>query len=154
MTVFMADEQDADIPADALKELAELVLEHEGYPSDTEVTVLFVDDDAIAGYNERFMDREGPTDVLAFPLEELRAGVAPSPRGSGPPLHLGDVIIAPDKVARQAEERSVPFEDELSLMVVHGMLHLMGWDHPDDDLAERMEAKEAEILAKVGRARP
>jgi probable rRNA maturation factor len=154
MTVFVADEQDADIPVDVLKELAELVLTHEGYPSDTEVTVLFVDDESIAGYNERFMGREGPTDVLAFPLEELRAGVAPSPRGSGPPLHLGDVIIAPDKVSRQAAEREVAFEDELSLMVVHGMLHLMGWDHPDDDLAERMEAKEEEILAKVGRTRP
>jgi probable rRNA maturation factor len=154
MTVFVADEQDADIPVDALKELAELVLTHEGYPSDTEVTVLFVDDESIAGYNERFMGREGPTDVLAFPLEELRAGVAPSPRGSGPPLHLCDVIIAPDKVSRQAAERKVAFEDEISLMVVHGMLHLMGWDHPDDDLAERMEAKEAEILAEVGRTRP
>ncbi|NND83898.1 MAG: rRNA maturation RNase YbeY, partial [Acidimicrobiia bacterium] len=83
MTVFVADEQDADIPADALKELAELVLTHEGYPADTEVTVLFVDDETIAGYNERFMGREGPTDVLAFPLEELQADVAPSPRGSG-----------------------------------------------------------------------
>lgn len=154
MTVFVADEQDADIPVDALKELAELVLEHEGYPSDTEVTVLFVDDDAITGYNERFMGREGPTDVLAFPLEELQAGVAPAPPRSGPPLHLGDVIIAPDKVSRQADERGVAFDDELSLMVVHGVLHLMGWDHPDDDLAERMEAKEADILARVGKARP
>lgn len=154
MTVFVADEQDEEIPAGALKELAEVVLSHEGYPPDTEVTVLFVDEESIAGYNERFMGREGPTDVLAFPLEQLEAGVAPPPRRGGPPLHLGDVIIAPAKVAKQAADRDVAFDDEMSLMVVHGMLHLMGWDHPDDDLAEQMEAREAAILAEVGRQRP
>ncbi len=154
MTVFVADEQDVDVPVDMLKALAERVLDHEGYAEDTEVTLLFVDDESIAGYNERFMGRTGPTDVLAFPLEELEPGTPPPATRGGPPLHLGDVIIAPTKVGAQAAERGVDVEDELALMVVHGILHLMGWDHPDDALAEAMERREAEILSLAGRTRP
>ncbi len=154
MTVFVADEQDVDVPVDMLKALAERVLDHEGYAEDTEVTILFVDDESIAGYNERFMGRTGPTDVLAFPLEELEPDTPPPATPGGPPLHLGDVIIAPTKVGAQAVERGVDVEDELALMVVHGILHLMGWDHPDDAQAEAMERREAEILSQVGRTRP
>jgi probable rRNA maturation factor len=154
MTVFLADEQEVPVPTEDLRELACAVLDAEGYPERVEVTILLVDDDTMTGYNESFMGRDGPTDVLAFPLEELVAGQAPSLSPHDPPIHLGDIVISPDYVQRQAADRGVEFLDELSLMVVHGMLHLMGWDHPDEEIAERMERREAEILSSVGRSRP
>lgn len=154
MTIFLADEQGVPVPADDLRHLAAVVAEHEGYPDSIEVTVLLVDDETIAGYNQRFMSREGPTDVLAFPLEALIPGEAPEWDDGDAPIHLGDIVISPGYVQRQATERGIEFLDELSLMVVHGMLHLMGWDHPDDELAEEMEARETAILARVGRIRP
>lgn len=153
MNIFLADEQDEPLNTDALVELAALVLESEGCSEDTEMTVMFVTDEDIAGYNERFMSREGPTDVLAFPLEHLHPGEVPSRSVNGPPINLGDVIVAPGYVAAQAGENGVSTENELALMVVHGTLHLLGYDHPDDTLAEVMEAREREILAKVGRTR-
>lgn len=154
MTVFLADEQEVAVPTDDLRALARRVLEAEDYPASVEVTILLVDDEAMAGYNERFMSRQGPTDVLAFPLEEMLAGVAPVLAPTDPPLHLGDIVIAPSHVREQASARGVAFDDEIALMVVHGMLHLMGWDHPTDEAAERMEQRESEILATVGRVRP
>jgi probable rRNA maturation factor len=62
-------------------------------------------------------------------------------------------VLAPAYVARQADDLGVPIDDELALMLVHGLLHLMGWDHPDDESAAAMEAREAAILARVGRGR-
>jgi probable rRNA maturation factor len=72
----------------------------------------------------------------------------------GPPIELGDVFIAPSVVRDNAIRHEAPFEDELSLMVVHGLLHLLGWDHEVEDDAIRMEARESELLARIGRVRP
>ncbi len=153
MSVFLADEQGESVDLIQLRHLAELVLSEEGYPDETEVTVLLVTDDEMASYNERFLERSGPTDVLAFPVEELMPGVVPDHDQNGPPLAIGDVIVAPAYVARQAAEHDNGFADEMALMVAHGILHLLGYDHIDDDDAEAMERREAELLALVGVAR-
>ena len=154
MKVFVANEQSLPVDLAELRGLAELVLREEGYPEDTELTLLFVDETEITGYNRRFLHREGPTDVLAFPVEILIPGVVPERDRKGPPLVVGDVIIAPSYVARQAEREGVPFEDEMALMVTHGILHLLGYDHRDDHEAEMMERRERELMAMVGRSRP
>ena len=151
--IFLADEQTEQVGLSDLHYLAELVVREEGYSSGVEVTLIFVSESEMAAYNERFLDRTGPTDVLAFPVEELTAGVVADNDPAGPPLVLGDVIVAPSYVRRQAEEQGVSFEDEMALMVTHGILHLLGYDHVDDDEAERMEAREVELLALVGRTR-
>ena len=89
--------------------------------------------------------------MLAFPLESMSPGAPPPPHGRhGPPVHLGDVVIAPAYVGRQAAELAGSVADELALMVVHGVLHLMGYDHVEDDEAEEMEARERAILAAAG----
>lgn len=150
MSVFLADEQGVPMDLDRLRRLAELVLAEEGYPTDTELTVLLVSEDEMAAYNERFLERSGPTDVLAFPVEELMPGVVPDQDSNGPPLIIGDVIVAPGYVGRQAEENDVEFEDEMALMVAHGILHLLGYDHIDDADAEMMERREVELLGLVG----
>lgn len=153
MSVFVADEQTDEVGLSDLHSLAELILREEGYPEDAEVTLLFVDESEMASYNERFLERHGATDVLAFPVEELIPGVTPDHDPHGPPLMLGDVVIAPAYVRRQAVEHAVTYEDEMALMVTHGILHLLGYDHIDDDEAERMEARERVLLEMVGRSR-
>ena len=153
-SVFLADEQDEEVSVEPLRQLVLNTLNHERYPNEVEVTVVLVDEEAITSYNERFMNKTGPTDVLSFPLEHLVYDVAPAHRLGDAPLNLGDVIIAPKYVRRQAEGRGVDFEDEMALMVVHGMLHLMGWDHLTDEDADYMEAREATILKTIGKRRP
>ncbi|HUG08944.1 MAG TPA: rRNA maturation RNase YbeY [Acidimicrobiia bacterium] len=151
--IFLADEQTEQVGLDDLHSLAELVLREEGYPDDAEVTLLLVSEPEMASYNQKFLDRDGPTDVLAFPVEQLLPGVVPEDDPQGPPLMLGDVIIAPSYVRRQADDHGVSFENEMALMVTHGILHLLGYDHVADDEAAKMEARERDLLAKSERAR-
>lgn len=154
MNVLVADETGGTHQTEELLELAQVVLDGEGLPDDTEAAIVLVDDEAIAQLNETHRGKTGPTDVLSFPLEEAAPGVPPVRRPDGPPLHLGDVFIAPGVVGRNAIEHRVEFEDELALVTVHGILHLLGWDHETDDEAETMEAREREYLAVIDRERP
>ena len=153
MNVFVADEQSEPVDIGALRELAVSVLEAEDCPADSEVSLMLVGDEEMAGYNLKFMERPGPTDVISLPIEELSAGRPPSMMPQGPPPMLGDVIIAPGYVRRQASALEVAFEDEVALMVVHGLLHLLGYDHADEAGAEKMEARERDLLAAAGRTR-
>lgn len=158
--VFAADEQN-DHPVDTLRwaRLAEAVLEQEGLSGDAELSVLFVDEMSIAELNSRFLGKDGPTDVLAFPIDEepVESGRSPDSGGTGPglpsepedaPVLLGDIVICPAVAFRNAAEHAGTFDDEIALLIVHGLLHLMGMDHDEDDEAEEMEAKERELLAR------
>ncbi len=155
--VFAADEQSAaPIELERWSELARLVLESRHLRGDAEVSLLFVDEDTIAALNERFLQRQGSTDVLAFPLEDepVTPGRFPDIGGTGPgsdaegepPLLLGDVVVCPAVAERNALARSVPYDDELALLVVHGLLHLLGMDHEVEEEARAMEALERELL--------
>ncbi len=142
-------------------ELARQVLTARGVKGDTEVSLLFVDEDAIAALNEQFLSKKGPTDVLSFPIEDEPGPTGRSPDfgGSGPGSAaeegtltlLGDVVICPSVAARNAEEHEVALEDETALLLVHGLLHLLGMDHERDDEAERMEALEQQLLDRFYR---
>jgi probable rRNA maturation factor len=160
--VFAADEQEVHpIVVTRWANLARQVLTARGIKGETEVSLLFVDEDAIAALNEQFLGKTGPTDVLSFPIEDEPAptGRSPDLGGSGPGslpeegtlTLLGDVVICPSVAARNAEEHEVAFEDEVALLVVHGLLHLLGMDHEEDAEAERMEALEQELLNRFYR---
>lgn len=153
MNVFVADEQTEPVDVTELRLLMASTLEAEGCPFETEVSLLLVGDDEMAEYNARFLERTGPTDVISLPIEDLAPGRPPTAVPAGPPPMLGDVIVDPSHVRRQAEGMDVAFEDEMALMVVHGLLHLLGYDHVDDTDAERMEARERELLSAIGRSR-
>jgi probable rRNA maturation factor len=86
-------------------------------------------------------------------VESLIPGLVPDLDDHGPPLMAGDVVIAPGYVSRQAERLAVSVEDEMALMVAHGVLHLLGYDHENEHDAELMERRERELLAKTGRER-
>ena len=158
--VFAADEQ-SDHPVDTLRwvRLAEAVLQEEELTGDAELSVLFVDERSIAELNSRFLGKDGPTDVLAFPIDEepVESGRSPDSGGTGPgmssepedmPVLLGDIVICPAVAFRNAPEHAGSYDDELALLVVHGLLHLMGMDHDEDDEAEEMEARERELLGR------
>lgn len=154
MNITFADEQDDPLQPGPLVDLARRVLQGEQLPDDTEVAITLVDPERIAVLNTQHMGKSGPTDVLSFPLETLQPGV-PTARGElGPPVALGDVVICPQVVRSRATAIGVDFEDEMALMVVHGLLHLLGYDHVEDEDAKQMEARESELLVRVGRIRP
>ena len=157
--VYAADEQQARaVDLDRWAGLARAVLEDRRVRGEVEVSLLFVDEPSIAALNEQFLGRKGPTDVLAFPIEDepLPGGRSPDSGGSGPgtdaevePLTLlGDVVICPAVAARNAADHGVAVDDELALLVVHGLLHLLGMDHETDRDAEAMERLERELLAR------
>jgi probable rRNA maturation factor len=166
LDVFAADEQaDHPVAVDRFSRLARSVLEAEGVTDDVEVSLLFVDEATIAALNERFLEKEGPTDVLAFPIEDEgdRSGRSPDEGGRGPassetetdrPVLLGDVVVCPVVAARNAVDNGVTFDDEIALLVVHGILHLLGMEHDADADAERMERREQQLLDRFYRHAP
>ena len=153
VNVFVADEQSVPVDVGAIRRLAASVLEAERCPPESEVSVMLVGDIEMADYNRRFLERSGPTDVISLPIEELSPGRPPTAAPAGPPVMLGDVIIAPGYVRDQAARLEVEFEDEVALMVVHGVLHLLGYDHQDNGEADAMEERERMILSAAGRKR-
>lgn len=159
VTVFVADEQAAH-PVDVARwqQLAERVLADEGVEGECELSILFVAEDTIASLNERFMGHEGPTDVLSFPIdgEANPPGRWPDSGGAGPdrdddpdelPLLLGDVVVCPAVAVANAPAHAGTYDDEVALLVVHGVLHLLGMDHATDDERDAMQARERELLA-------
>lgn len=160
--VFGADEQAAiEVELDHFTRLAEGVLRAEGVRGASELALYFVDEPTIADLNERFLGASGPTDVLAFPIDEDMpdAGRFPDAGSSGPdrpplepsevPLLLGDVLICPTVAERNAAEHGRTVRDELALLVVHGTLHILGMDHADEEETTAMQARERELLAEL-----
>ena len=134
-----------DIP---LLELAQFVLDHQGKPDNTEVSLTFVTDEEIARLNEGYRGKVGPTDVRSFECDgvddEMSASFGAIPDEV---FELGDVVIAPDVAERQTKEFGTTFSQEINLLFVHGLLHLCGYDHIVEEEAQVMEALEDEILA-------
>jgi probable rRNA maturation factor len=157
--VFVADEQ-SEVELDAARwgRLAGAVLAAEGVRGHAELSLLFVRTEDIAALNREFLGHEGPTDVLAFPIdgELVEVEDGPEPRRRGPdrppadpgelPLLLGDVVVCPEVAAQQAGEHAGTVDDELALLVVHGVLHVLGHDHAEPDETARMRAREVELL--------
>lgn len=151
MNVQIIDEQDALVDLGLLGRLAGGVLSGEGYHRGCLVDVTLVAEERMADMNLRHRGNRGATDVLALPLQVIEPGAgAPSHGERGPPLHLGDVVIAPDYVSRQAAREGTRFSEEMGLMVVHGVLHLLGYSHDSDSDAEVMEERERRHLATEG----
>ncbi len=126
-------------------DLATFTLTQEALPDTTEVSISFVDNDEIARLNEAYRGHEGPTDVLSFPCDIDEDDDMPQ-SSAEPVLVLGDIIIAPDVALAQTETFGTTFEQELSLLLVHGLLHLCGYDHIEDEDALLMQARERALL--------
>jgi probable rRNA maturation factor len=147
MTVDVTNDSGVDVDLQQLAGLARFVLDRLTVHPLAELSVMLVDRRAMATYHERFMDEPGPTDVLAFPMDEL--GAARSDEDEDPPpTLLGDVMLCPQVAAEQARTAGHSTADELALLCVHGTLHLLGYDHHDQDEERRMFALQDDLLAQ------
>ncbi len=163
--VFVANEQsDVDLKEDVWAELVRNALSYQGVRGPAEISLIFVDETTVASLNERFLKHKGPTDVLSFPIEDndVQSGRNPDGSTKGPvepqlnrevPQLLGDIIVCPKVAAGNApshrcDVHNGTLDDELALLVVHGVLHILGMDHEAEEEAVVMEAREQEILAE------
>jgi len=137
------------LEAESVRRLAELVLEAEGAPNELEVSIAFVDDAAIAALNERHLGHEGPTDVLAFPMQE---GPHAKPVGEACPELLGDVVISVERAVSYCREHGGEPLEELALYLVHGLLHLLGYEDVGGPKHSRMRAREQALLRQAAEA--
>jgi probable rRNA maturation factor len=155
MNVDVLDESgaDADIDVVALTKLCRFVMRRMRLHPATEVTLRLVDMPTITVLNEKWMGSQGPTDVLSFPMDELKPGRPRTgePDGAGsdddePAGYLGDIALCPQVAAQQAPAAGHSTKDEIELLTVHGLLHLLGYDHATPDEHSQMFGIQSRLL--------
>lgn len=139
MDVFLANEQGIPLDEPLLAALARHVLESEDIDSSAELSILFVGADHIRRLNARYAGDDYATDVLAFPMNE--------DEDDEEPVMVGDVVVCPEVARENAAKAGTTLERELGMLVVHGTLHLLGYDHQNDAQRAAMEKRMNEILA-------
>jgi len=156
MALIIVNESSTELDEKQLQALVEVAAEAvkpEFDPDQVEIGLTLVDDEAIAALNEQYRSIAAPTDVLSFPLwtrdqlAEVRAYPEKYPER---PLLLGDIVISLETARRQAEEYGHSFGRELAYLLVHGILHLLGYDHEDEASRAEMRAKEEAVLDATG----
>jgi probable rRNA maturation factor len=155
MNVDVLDESGADVDVDvvALTQLCRFVMRRMRLHPATEVTLRLVDLPTITVLNEKWMASKGPTDVLSFPMDELKPGRRRDgePGGAGsegdqPAGYLGDIALCPQVAAQQAPAAGHSTADEIELLTVHGLLHLLGYDHATPDEHSEMFGIQSRLL--------
>ncbi|OJV76609.1 MAG: rRNA maturation RNase YbeY [Cellulomonas sp. 73-92] len=143
MTIEVNNESGYEVDEAEVAALARYVLDEMHLNPQTDLSVLLVDVDVMTDLHVRWMDEPGPTDVLSFPMDELRPGTDGEP---SPPGLLGDVVLCPEVAAQQARAAGHSTVEELLLLTVHGILHLLGYDHAEPDEEKEMFALQRTLL--------
>lgn len=144
MTIEVNNETTCELDEKELSDLCRFVLDRLRIHPQAELAVLLVDPDTMEQLHLKWMDEPGPTDVLSFPMDELR----PTPDDEEPkPGLLGDVVLCPDVARRQAKQAGHSAEDELHLLTTHGILHLLGYDHAESEEEKEMFDLQGQLLA-------
>ena len=144
MAVEVANESDVAVDQEALAGVCRYALEQLGVSPLAELSVLCVDVDYMASLHERWMGEKGPTDVLAFPMDELDTA-RPDDPDPGPAL-LGDIVLCPAVAVRQARAAGHSMADELLFLATHGVLHLLGYDHMEPEEEKEMFGLQQKLL--------
>lgn len=137
------NETDAVIEEIEFSELASFVLREMHVADGTELAIMFVDERTMEDLHIKWMDEPGPTDVLSFPMDELRPGTAAEPTPAG---LLGDIVVCPTVAANQAKAAGHTAEEEMLLLTTHGILHLLGYDHVEPEEEKEMFALQRRLL--------
>ncbi|MDQ4086236.1 MAG: rRNA maturation RNase YbeY [Actinomycetota bacterium] len=145
MSIEVLNESGSEADVTGLGRLARYVLDRMRIHPQAELTLRLVDPDTIASYNQRWMDKVGPTDVLAFPMDELRPGSDGDEYEEGV---IGDILLCPQVAADQAPANGQTPQQEVDLLTIHGILHLLGYDHAEPDERREMFALQARLLAE------
>jgi probable rRNA maturation factor len=144
MTIEVLNESGHDLDVKALAALSRFVMDRMRVHPMAELCIKAVDEPTIAELNERWMEKQGPTDVLAFPMDELRPGLVNEEPEEGV---LGDLVLCPEVAERQAGAAGHSTTAEIELLTVHGILHLLGYDHAEPEEHQEMFGLQAELLA-------
>ncbi|GAA2578981.1 rRNA maturation RNase YbeY [Dactylosporangium fulvum] len=145
MSIEIANESGVDVNSDTILAVARHALDEMGVNPLAELSILLVDVEYMTELNHRWMDGDGPTDVLAFPMDEGSVDHGPG-EGSGEPALLGDIVLCPEVAAKQAAAAGHSTIDELALLTVHGTLHLLGYDHAEPEEEAEMFGLQARLL--------
>jgi probable rRNA maturation factor len=145
VSIEVLDESGYGLDVQRLTQLSRFVMGQLRVHPLAELCIKAVDEDTMAGLNEKWMEKEGPTDVLAFPMDELRPGLVNEDPEEG---ILGDLMLCPSVAQRQAVTAGHSAEDELELLTVHGILHLLGYDHAEPDEHREMFGLQDRLLAQ------
>ena len=143
MTIEITNESELEVDLTRVQSLAEHVREALRLHPLVDVGVIFVDEAPMTDLHVRWMDEPGPTDVLSFPMDELRPGSEEMLSAEGV---LGDVVICPQVARRQAEVAGHEEINEILMLLTHGMLHLVGFDHVEPEEEKEMFALQKELL--------
>jgi probable rRNA maturation factor len=146
VSIEIANESGTAVDTDAVLACARFALDEMGVNPMAELSILLVDLAYMAELNHRWMGGDGPTDVLAFPMEEGTIDPGPNELGGGEPTLLGDVVLCPEVAEQQAAQANHPTADELDMLTIHGVLHLLGYDHAEPDEEREMFALQAKLL--------
>ena len=145
MSIEVLNESGTEVDAHELSRLSRFVMDRMRVHPLAELCIKIVDEATIARLNEQWMDKEGPTDVLAFPMDELRPGLVNDEPEEGV---LGDLVLCPAVAERQGEAAGHGTEAEIELLTVHGILHLLGYDHAEPEEHAEMFGLQARLLAE------
>jgi probable rRNA maturation factor len=147
VSIEVANESGVEVDEARLSMLASFVLARMGVSPMAELSLLLVDVPAMEALHVKWMNESGPTDVLAFPMDEIDVSRGPQDdeQIAGPAL-LGDVVLCPEVAAKQAMEAKHSTENELHMLATHGVLHLLGYDHAEPDEAQEMFGLQGELL--------
>lgn len=152
MSIEIANESGVGVEETSIVDAARFALDRMGVSPLAELSVLLVELDVMSDLHERWMDLPGPTDVMAFPMDELDSARRPDAAGVGPAL-LGDIVLCPAFAKDQARKAGHSLTDELHLLTVHGVLHLLGYDHAEPEEEREMFSLQNRILADFRGAR-
>ena len=143
MSTEVNNETGVAIDAAEFAALADHVLRVMHVNPRAELSILFIDPEPMAELHERWLDLPGPTDVMSFPMDELRPG---TPDHDTPPGTLGDIVVCPQVAAKQALQAGHSAVEEMLLLTTHGILHLLGYDHAEPQEKEEMFALQRTLL--------
>jgi probable rRNA maturation factor len=144
VSIELSNESEIELDLDRVQSLAIHVRDELKLHPQVDIGVIFVDEAAMTELHIKWMDEPGPTDVLSFPMDELRPGsdLLPSPEGI-----LGDIVVCPQVAAEQALKAGHSTMEEILLLVTHGMLHLVGFDHAEPEEEKEMFGLQKQFLA-------
>ena len=143
MSIELNNESGVTVDEDVVQRLAAFALDAMHVHADAELAIVFVDEGAMEQLHIRWMDEPGPTDVLSFPMDELRPGTEDRPTAPG---LLGDIVLCPQVAETQAQAARHTLMDELILLTTHGLLHLLGFDHAEPDEEREMFGLQKELI--------
>ncbi|GAA2776711.1 rRNA maturation RNase YbeY [Saccharopolyspora taberi] len=146
MSIEIANESGVEVPEPSIVSVARFALDKMSVSQLAELSIVLVELDVMADLHERWMDLPGPTDVMSFPMDEYDSSRRPDSAGAGPAL-LGDIVLCPAFAKDQARKAGHSLLDELHLLTVHGVLHLLGYDHAEPDEEKEMFGLQNQILA-------